>query len=182
MGCMIRAKLEVNTVRLKKLVLLAGLVLLAEVSTASRVSTASIFSHVFLLISCYLHFLSTPTLSPAEPSREPMMRRYLRELRSSNYMSVDSPTAESPGYVTESDPKEDLEEYEDDETKDERVNTWVTKLVELHEHDTQDLYALLEDASGDSIDGGGGGLCFPRGLGSLDRIESGDSSGSLNLS
>ncbi|GJR64707.1 hypothetical protein Tco_0010772 [Tanacetum coccineum] len=35
MGCMIRAKLEVNTARLKKLVLLA------EVSTASRVSTAS---------------------------------------------------------------------------------------------------------------------------------------------
>ncbi|GKA29623.1 hypothetical protein Tco_0715868, partial [Tanacetum coccineum] len=31
---------------------------------------------------------------------------------------VDSPTAESPRYVTESDPEEDLEEYEDDETKD----------------------------------------------------------------
>ncbi|GJS86762.1 hypothetical protein Tco_0769398 [Tanacetum coccineum] len=31
---------------------------------------------------------------------------------------VDSPTAESPGYVTESDPDEDLEEYEDDETED----------------------------------------------------------------
>ncbi|GJV84481.1 putative reverse transcriptase domain-containing protein [Tanacetum coccineum] len=33
---------------------------------------------------------------------------------------VDSPTAESPGYVTESDPKEDLEEYEDDEIEDGR--------------------------------------------------------------
>ncbi|GKC99936.1 hypothetical protein Tco_1170211, partial [Tanacetum coccineum] len=31
---------------------------------------------------------------------------------------VDSLTAESPGYVTESDPEEDLEEYEDDETED----------------------------------------------------------------
>ncbi|GJW86899.1 hypothetical protein Tco_0162239 [Tanacetum coccineum] len=31
---------------------------------------------------------------------------------------VDSPTAESPGYVTESDPEEDPEEYEDDETED----------------------------------------------------------------
>ncbi|GJX17951.1 hypothetical protein Tco_0218783 [Tanacetum coccineum] len=31
---------------------------------------------------------------------------------------VDSPTAESPGYVVKSDPKEDLEEYEDDETED----------------------------------------------------------------
>ncbi|GJT00517.1 hypothetical protein Tco_0821686 [Tanacetum coccineum] len=31
---------------------------------------------------------------------------------------VDSPTAELPGYVTDSDPGEDPEEYEDDETKD----------------------------------------------------------------
>ncbi|GJU96933.1 hypothetical protein Tco_1326204, partial [Tanacetum coccineum] len=35
---------------------------------------------------------------------------------------VDSPTAESPGYVAESDPKEDPEEYEDDETEDGPVN------------------------------------------------------------
>ncbi|GJU86936.1 hypothetical protein Tco_1294482 [Tanacetum coccineum] len=31
---------------------------------------------------------------------------------------VDSPTAESPGHVTETDPEEDPEEYEDDETED----------------------------------------------------------------
>ncbi|GJZ47693.1 hypothetical protein Tco_0601525, partial [Tanacetum coccineum] len=64
------------------------------------------------------------------------------------------------------------------------VNTRVTELAELHEHDTQDLYALLEmlKISRDSIDGGGGGLCFPRGLGSLDRIESGDPSGALDPS
>ncbi|GKC95359.1 hypothetical protein Tco_1160801 [Tanacetum coccineum] len=55
------------------------------------------------------------------------------------------------------------------------VNNRVTELAELHEHDTQDLYALLEDAQDrDSMNGGGGGLCFPKGLGSLDRIESGD--------
>ncbi|GKE83781.1 hypothetical protein Tco_1557523, partial [Tanacetum coccineum] len=35
---------------------------------------------------------------------------------------VDSPTAESPGYVTESDPEEDPEEYEDDETEDGSVD------------------------------------------------------------
>ncbi|GKE40238.1 hypothetical protein Tco_1463643, partial [Tanacetum coccineum] len=35
---------------------------------------------------------------------------------------VDLPTTESPGYVAESDPKEDLEEYEDDETEDGPVN------------------------------------------------------------
>ncbi|GKD38977.1 hypothetical protein Tco_1259184, partial [Tanacetum coccineum] len=63
------------------------------------------------------------------------------------------------------------------------VNTRVTELAELHEHDTQDLYALLEDAQDrDSMDGGGGGLCFPRGLGSLDRIESGDSLGASDPS
>ncbi|GKE51387.1 hypothetical protein Tco_1486543 [Tanacetum coccineum] len=57
------------------------------------------------------------------------------------------------------------------------VNTRVTELDELHERYTQDLYALLEDAQdGDSMDCGGGGLCFPRGLGSLDRIESDSSS------
>ncbi|GJT32232.1 hypothetical protein Tco_0922651 [Tanacetum coccineum] len=58
------------------------------------------------------------------------------------------------------------------------VNTKVTELAELHERDTQDLYALLEDAQDrDSMDGRGGGLCFPRGLGSLDMVESCDSSG-----
>ncbi|GKB32612.1 hypothetical protein Tco_0872013 [Tanacetum coccineum] len=57
------------------------------------------------------------------------------------------------------------------------VNTRVTKLVELHERDTKDLYALIRQ---DSIDYGGGGLCFLRGLGSLNKIESGDPSGALD--
>ncbi|GJS78500.1 hypothetical protein Tco_0728381 [Tanacetum coccineum] len=57
----------------------------------------------------------------------------------------------------------------------------VTELAEIHKHDTHELYALLKDAQdGDSMDCGGGGLCFPRGLGSLDRIESGDPSGALD--
>ncbi|GJR87684.1 hypothetical protein Tco_0211695 [Tanacetum coccineum] len=90
------------------------------------------------------------------------------------------------------------------------VNTRVVELAELHERDTQDLYALLEDAQdsrsrisqrvdmdsqragrllmGDNLItlrrqcGWWGGLCFPRGLGSLDRIESGDSSGASDPS
>ncbi|GKB12750.1 hypothetical protein Tco_0846673 [Tanacetum coccineum] len=63
------------------------------------------------------------------------------------------------------------------------VNTRVTELVELHEHDTQDLNDLLEDAQdGDSMDCRGGGLCFPRGLGSLDRIELGNPSGASDPS
>ncbi|GKE02984.1 putative reverse transcriptase domain-containing protein [Tanacetum coccineum] len=63
------------------------------------------------------------------------------------------------------------------------VNTRVIELAELHERDTQDLYALLEDAHDrDNMDGGGGSLCFPRGLGSLDRIEPGNSSGASDPS
>ncbi|GJZ81012.1 hypothetical protein Tco_0646006 [Tanacetum coccineum] len=63
------------------------------------------------------------------------------------------------------------------------VSTRVAELAELHERDIQDLYALLEDAQdGDGMDGGGGGLCFPRGLGSLDRIKSGDPSGASDPS
>ncbi|GJT79696.1 hypothetical protein Tco_1054038 [Tanacetum coccineum] len=82
--------------------------------------------------------LSTPTLSPAEPSGEPMMRRYLREAQRIHRQlpvpqdedgesrlseeqplpPVDSPTAESPGYVTESDPKEDPEEGDDGDDDD----------------------------------------------------------------
>nr|GEU74803.1 hypothetical protein [Tanacetum cinerariifolium] len=56
----------------------------------------------------------------------------------------------------------------------EKVNTRVTELAELHEHDTHDLYALLEDAKdGDSMDREGGGLCYPRGLGSFGRVKPG---------
>ncbi|GJX75142.1 hypothetical protein Tco_0313737 [Tanacetum coccineum] len=56
------------------------------------------------------------------------------------------------------------------------VNTRVTK---LHEHDTQDLYALLEDAQDrDSMEGRGGGLCFPIRTWALSiGFESGDPSG-----
>nr|GFA84089.1 hypothetical protein [Tanacetum cinerariifolium] len=54
----------------------------------------------------------------------------------------------------------------------EKVSTRVTELVELHKHDTQDLYALLEDAQdGDSMDRREGGLCYPSGLGSFDRVQ-----------
>ncbi|GJQ99659.1 hypothetical protein Tco_0522644 [Tanacetum coccineum] len=55
MGCMIRAKLEVNTARLKKLVLLA------EVSTASRVSTASIL--LISLLSIIVNEARDPVMS-----------------------------------------------------------------------------------------------------------------------
>ncbi|GKC68766.1 hypothetical protein Tco_1101364, partial [Tanacetum coccineum] len=116
-------------------------------ATCSMITLKSIIEESYqscLLLHQLSHtLLSTLNLSPAEPSREPMMRRYLREARDPNYVSepiyieyipledehefpaeeqplppVDSPTVESPGYVTESDAEEDPEEYEDDETED----------------------------------------------------------------
>ncbi|GJV21996.1 hypothetical protein Tco_1371016 [Tanacetum coccineum] len=92
--------------------------------------------------SCLLHHSLSPTLpfipilSQAESSKEPMPHDpdYVSEPIYPEYIlledehvfpveerplpPIDSPTAESPGYVIESDPEEDPEEYEDDETKD----------------------------------------------------------------
>ncbi|GKE85663.1 hypothetical protein Tco_1559405, partial [Tanacetum coccineum] len=62
----------------------------------------------------------TPPVPQDEDEREPMFA----QAHDPDYVPepplppVDSPTAESPGYITESNPKEDLEEYEDDETED----------------------------------------------------------------
>ncbi|GJV24101.1 hypothetical protein Tco_1376796 [Tanacetum coccineum] len=81
----------------------------------------------------------TPTVPQDEDEREPMFIQahdpdYVLETVYPEYISledehelpaeeqplppVDSPIAESPGYVTESDPEEDPEEYKDDETED----------------------------------------------------------------
>ncbi|GJQ92684.1 hypothetical protein Tco_0003823 [Tanacetum coccineum] len=56
----------------------------------------------------------TPPVPQDEDKREPML--LLAEEQP--LPPVDSPTAESPGYVTKSDPEEDPEEYKDDETED----------------------------------------------------------------
>ncbi|GKD89517.1 hypothetical protein Tco_1365024 [Tanacetum coccineum] len=55
-------------------------------------------------------------LGPEDPQTPPNEHEFLAEEQP--LPPVDSPTAESPGYVTESNLKEDPEEYEDDETKD----------------------------------------------------------------
>ncbi|GJX49921.1 hypothetical protein Tco_0276766 [Tanacetum coccineum] len=57
---------------------------------------------------------------------------------------VDSPTAESPGYVTESDPEEDPEEYKDDESEDGSVDY---PKDEGDDRDDDD-----GDSSGDNVD------------------------------
>ncbi|GJR94293.1 hypothetical protein Tco_0266467 [Tanacetum coccineum] len=59
---------------------------------------------------------------------------------------VDSPTAESPGYVTESDPEEDPEEYEDDETEDGPVDYPMGGEDDGDDDDDG-------DSSGDDVDG-----------------------------
>ncbi|GJZ49026.1 hypothetical protein Tco_0603216, partial [Tanacetum coccineum] len=79
----------------------------------------------------------TPPVPQDEDEREPMITMPLPP--------IDSPTAESPRYVTESDPKEDPEEYEDDETEDGPVDY---PMDEGDDGDDDD-----DDSSGDDADG-----------------------------
>ncbi|GJR07490.1 hypothetical protein Tco_0790142 [Tanacetum coccineum] len=62
---------------------------------------------------------------------------------------VDSPTAESPGYVTESDPEEDPEEYEDDETEDGPVDY---PMDGGDDRDDDDSDSSRDDADGEDED------------------------------
>ncbi|GJR41118.1 hypothetical protein Tco_1216802 [Tanacetum coccineum] len=55
---------------------------------------------------------------PIYPENIPLEDEHVFPVEEQPLPPVDSPTAESPGYVTESDPEEDPEEYEDDEIED----------------------------------------------------------------
>nr|GEU57287.1 hypothetical protein [Tanacetum cinerariifolium] len=52
----------------------------------------------------------------------PLEDEHMLSVKEQPLPHVDAPTAESPGYVAESDPEEDPEKYEDDETEDGPVN------------------------------------------------------------
>ncbi|GKA62009.1 hypothetical protein Tco_0761528 [Tanacetum coccineum] len=53
---------------------------------------------------------------PIYPEYIPLEDEHVFRVEEQPLPPVDSPTTESPGYVAESDPEEDPEEYEDDET------------------------------------------------------------------
>nr|GEV02984.1 putative reverse transcriptase domain-containing protein [Tanacetum cinerariifolium] len=55
---------------------------------------------------------------PRNPEYIPLEDEHVLLAEEQPLPPIDLPTAMLPGYVAESDPKEDLEEYEDDETKD----------------------------------------------------------------
>ncbi|GJW70980.1 hypothetical protein Tco_0127897 [Tanacetum coccineum] len=55
---------------------------------------------------------------PINPEYIPLEDEHEFSVKEQPFPPLDSPTAESPGYVTESDPEEDPEEYEDEETSD----------------------------------------------------------------
>ncbi|GJZ43804.1 hypothetical protein Tco_0591059 [Tanacetum coccineum] len=59
---------------------------------------------------------------PIYPEYIPLEDEHLFSVEEQPLPPIDSPTAESPGYVAESNPEEDLEEYEDDETEDSLVD------------------------------------------------------------
>ncbi|GKF65523.1 hypothetical protein Tco_0192040, partial [Tanacetum coccineum] len=61
-------------------------------------------------------------LEPIYPEYIPFEDEHVFPVEEQPLHPIDSPTAESPGYVTESDPEEDREEYEDDETEDSLVD------------------------------------------------------------
>ncbi|GKF89297.1 hypothetical protein Tco_0263260, partial [Tanacetum coccineum] len=65
-------------------------------------------------------------------------------------LPVDSPTTESPGYVTKSDPEEDPEEYEDDETEDGPVDY---PMDGEDDGDNDDGDSSGDDANGEDEDG-----------------------------
>ncbi|GKE58719.1 hypothetical protein Tco_1497904 [Tanacetum coccineum] len=55
---------------------------------------------------------------PVYPEYIPLEDEHVFPAEEQPLPPVDSPTAESPGYITKSDPEDDPEEYEDDETED----------------------------------------------------------------
>nr|GEY48616.1 hypothetical protein [Tanacetum cinerariifolium] len=57
-------------------------------------------------------------LEPRYPEYIPLKDGHVLLAEEQPLPPIDSPTVESPRYVTESDPEEDPEEYEDDETED----------------------------------------------------------------
>ncbi|GKD93850.1 hypothetical protein Tco_1373687, partial [Tanacetum coccineum] len=59
---------------------------------------------------------------PIYPEYIPLEDEHVFPMEEQPLPPVDSPTAESPGYVVESDPEEDPEEYEDDDTEDGSVD------------------------------------------------------------
>ncbi|GKF19164.1 hypothetical protein Tco_0067802 [Tanacetum coccineum] len=61
---------------------------------------------------------------PIYPEYIPLEDEYEFPVEEQPLPPIDSPTTKSPGYVTESDPEEDPEEYEDDETEDGPSRRW----------------------------------------------------------
>ncbi|GJZ77358.1 hypothetical protein Tco_0642030 [Tanacetum coccineum] len=81
---------------------------------------------------------------PIYPEYIPLEDEHVFPVEEQPLPPVDSPTAESPRYVTESDPEEDPEEYEDDETEDGPVDY---PMDEGDDRDDDD-----GDSSGDEAD------------------------------
>ncbi|GJT85228.1 reverse transcriptase domain-containing protein [Tanacetum coccineum] len=81
---------------------------------------------------------------PIYPEYIPLEDEHVFPVEEQPLPPVDSPTAESPGYVVESDPEEDPEEYEDDETDDGLVDYPMERGEDGDDDDG--------DSSGDDVD------------------------------
>ncbi|GKF49523.1 hypothetical protein Tco_0142774, partial [Tanacetum coccineum] len=115
----------------------------------------------------------TPPVPQDEDEREPML------LRSSHYLLLIHLLLSHPGYVTKSDPEEDPEEYEDDETEDGPVDYPFGPV----DYPRVDKYNLLRGGCSDSgisyLWSIGGGMYRDGGSGcsGSDDDDDGDSSG-----
>ncbi|GKD80921.1 hypothetical protein Tco_1347760, partial [Tanacetum coccineum] len=76
---------------------------------------------VALLSSDYIPGPEEPQ-TPLVPHDEDKQDEHVFPVEEQPLPPIESPTAESPGYVIELDPEEDPEEYEDDETKDGQID------------------------------------------------------------
>nr|GEX25814.1 hypothetical protein [Tanacetum cinerariifolium] len=69
---------------------------------------------------------------PIYPEYIPLEDEHILPAEEQPLPPVVSPTTESPGYVAESDPEEDAEKYEDDETEDGRLTIpWMEEMMEM---------------------------------------------------
>ncbi|GJS41915.1 hypothetical protein Tco_0566958 [Tanacetum coccineum] len=167
----------------------------------NRDTQDSILSRAYCVVTAHFHHHSTTHLVPPSlyipppvdhrdglPESElPPRKRLCLSTLGSRYEIEESstarPTRDRGGYLGRSAREEAVPEGAHNDRWDE-VNTRVTELAELHEHDTQDLYALLEDAQ-DSRRQYGLWRMRPmllERLGLTYRIESGDPSGASDPS
>ncbi|GKD87045.1 hypothetical protein Tco_1358199, partial [Tanacetum coccineum] len=85
-------------------------------------------------------------LEPMYPDYIPLEDEHVFLIEEQPLPPIDLPTAESPGYVAELDPKEDPEEYEDDKTEDGLIDYPMDDTDDKDEDEEEEHLALADYA------------------------------------